>query len=508
MTELGRRRFLACAAAATAGILGRMAPAAEPPPELVLLDARTLSESIRTGRVSCVEVMTAYLDHIERVNPVVNAIVSLQPRDDLLRQARQRDAWIAQDEYLGWMHGLPQAVKDLAPTAGIRTTFGSPLFADFVPDADALIVERVRGRGAIIIGKTNVPEFGLGSQSYNEVFGTTLNAYDPSRCAGGSSGGAAAALALRMLPVADGSDMMGSLRNPAAFNNVIGFRPSQGRVPAAPSLELFVQQLSTEGPMGRTVADVALLLSVQAGHDPRAPLSLDDDPSAFARPLDRDLKGARVAWLGDLDGYLSMEPGILDLCRGNGLKALETIGCTVEEAPLGFPPDEMWASWLTWRHWLVGGGLAVLADDPAKRARMKPEALWEIEGGRGLSAFDVYRASQARSALYGAALRLFETHDYLALPTAQVFPFPAGTHWPAEIAGRTMDTYHRWMEVVILATLTGCPAINLPVGFNAAGLPMGMQVLGRPRADLAVLQLGHAYEQAAGWVNTHLPPVL
>lgn len=512
----GRRRFLACAAQAGAGILGTMTlprgpvaaqtAATAPLPELVAMDALPLSEAIRTKRVSCVEVMTAYLDHIERVNPIVNAIVSLQPREDLLRQARERDAQLAQGQHLGWMHGMPQAVKDLGLTKGIRTTFGSPLFAEFVPEVDAVIVERAKRAGAIVIGKTNTPEFGLGSQTYNEVFGTTGSAHDPSRCAGGSSGGAAAALAMRMLPVADGSDMMGSLRNPAAFNNVIGFRPSQGRVPFAPSLEVFVQQLGYEGPMGRTVTDVAMLLATQAGPDARAPLSIEQDPARFAAPLGRDLKGARVAWLGDLGGHLPMEAGILELCRDHGLKALETVGCVVEEAKLDMAPERIWATWLAWRHWLVGGGLSPFYDDPAKRAKLKPEAVWEVEGGRKLSAFDVYRAAQARTALYGAVRQMFETYDYLVLPTAQVFPFDATVHWPKEIAGRTMDTYHRWMEVVTLATLSGCPTINLPVGFNTAGLPMGMQVIGPHHADLAVLQLGHAYEQAAGWVRERLPP--
>lgn len=513
---VGRREFLSQTAG---GVLAGVAldqaahataaqAAAGAASEIVLWDALPLSQAIRTKQVSCVEVMTAYLDHIERVNPAVNAIVSLQPREDLLRQARERDAQLARGELLGWMHGMPQAVKDLALTKGIRTTFGSPLFAEFVPEVDAIIVERVKRAGALIIGKTNTPEFGLGSHTYNEVFGITRNAYDPSRSAGGSSGGAAAALALRMLPVADGSDMMGSLRNPAAFNNVLGFRPSQGRVPFAPSLELFVQQLGYEGPMARTAADLARLLATQAGPDPRAPLSIEQDPGLFAAPLQRDLKGARVAWLGDLGGHLTIEPGILDLCRDNGLRALESLGCTVEEARLDFPPERIWQTWLVWRHWLVGGGLAPFADDPAKRAKLKPEALWEIEGGRKLSAFDVYKASQARSALYQAVSAMFRTFDYLALPTAQLFPFAAELHWPKEIKGRGMDIYHRWMEVVTLATLSGCPTINLPVGFNEAGLPMGMQVIGRHHDDLAVLQLAQAYETATGWVQKRLPPAL
>ncbi|MDH5567661.1 MAG: amidase, partial [Myxococcales bacterium] len=294
--------------------------------ELVGMSALELSKAIRSKRVSCREVMVAFLDQIERVNPVVNAIVSLQDREALLQQARQRDAELARGEVRGWMHGLPHAVKDLAATRGIRTTWGSPLL-DTVPQADDLFVERLRKSGAIFIGKTNTPEFGLGSQTYNTVFGTTRNAYDPSKTAGGSSGGAAAALALRMLPVADGSDMMGSLRNPAAFNNVIGFRPSHGRVPYAGG-ELFLDPLSVEGPMGRSVADVAMLLAVMAGPDSRFPPSIEQDPSRFVEPLQRSFAGTRLAWLGNLDGTLPMEPGILELCEA-AFPAFRDIGCSV-----------------------------------------------------------------------------------------------------------------------------------------------------------------------------------
>ncbi|HYU16824.1 MAG TPA: amidase family protein, partial [Candidatus Acidoferrum sp.] len=273
------------------------------PSEIVYLDAAPLAQAIRSRQVSCAEVMTAYLDHIDRVNPLVNAIVSLRDRESLLEEAAERDRQLAHGEYLGWMHGMPHAVKDLVPTRGIRTTWGSPLLADFVPAADDIIVERLRGAGAILIGKTNVPEWGLGSQTYNNVFGTTLNAYDRSRTAGGSSGGAASALALRMVPVADGSDHAGSLRNPAAFNNVLGFRTTFGRVPGA-ELDPFQARLGVVGPMARTVTDLALLLSVLAGFDARAPLSTRESPERYAGSLDRDFTGTRVAWLGDLGGHL------------------------------------------------------------------------------------------------------------------------------------------------------------------------------------------------------------
>ncbi len=471
----------------------------------MLLDGLALSQAIAAKQVSCREVMAAFLDHIDRFNPQVNAIVSLRPRDQLLAEAAERDRELARGQRRGWMHGFPHAVKDLAQTRNLRTTWGSPLL-DVVPTEDAIFVERIRGSGAIIIGKTNVSEFGMGSQAYNPVFGTTLNPWDVSKTAGGSSGGAGAALALHMLPVADGSDMMGSLRNPAAYNHVLALRPSYGRVPSA-SIELFFGQLMVEGPMARKVADLALLLAVMAGPDPRMPFSIEEDAAIFTRTLERDFHGTRIAWLGDLNGYLPMEPGILDLCRG-GLEGLESVGCAVEDAALGFAPEHMWSAWTTLRHWLIAGNLGAAYQDPAKRARMKPEAVWEVEGGLKLSAQQAYQASVTRSELYRAVLKLFETYEYLALPSAQVFPFDAGTHWPATINGVTMDTYHRWMEVVILASLLGFPTVGVPVGFNAAGLPMGMQIIGKRNADFAVLQIAHAYEQVAKWASDRRPPML
>lgn len=474
--------------------------------DVVMMDALDLSIAIKSKQVSCKEVMAAYLNHIERFNPKVNAIVSLQDRDALLKEAAERDAQLARGEYQGWMHGFPHAVKDLAPTKGIRTTWGSPLL-DTVPQLDAIFVERLKKNGAIIIGKTNAPEFGLGSQTYNPVFGTTLNAYAQSKTAGGSSGGAAVSLALRMLPVADGSDMMGSLRNPSAFNNVIGFRPSYGRVPNGPGGELFLEQLSCVGPMGRSIADVAMLLSVMAGPDPREPLSIEQNPAIFTEPLKHDFEGTRLGWLGNFGGYLPMEPGVMELCQSS-FKAFQAIGCAVEEARPDFPNEPMWEAWLKLRHWLVAGSISPLYNDLSKREKMKPEAQWEVEGGLNLTALEVYQASVARSAWYEAILKLFETYAYLLLPSAQVFPFDANVHWPKEINGRKMDTYHRWMEVVVPASLSGCPVINVPVGFNRDALPMGMQIIGRNHADFAVLQLAYGYEQATHWVRDNLPPLL
>lgn len=464
------------------------------------LAAHALSSAIHSRQVSCREVMQATLARIGALNPVHNAIVSLRDGDALLREADECDAQLKRGSSpagpIGWMHGMPQAIKDMAQTAGIRTTLGSPLLRDFVPAQDGLMAQRMRAAGCIVIGKTNTPEFGLGSHTFNEVFGVTRNAYDPSRSAGGSSGGAAVALATRMLPVADGSDFMGSLRNPAAWNNVFGLRPSQGRVPLWPTQDVWVTQLGTEGPMGRTVLDVALLLEVQAGYDARVPLSLHGR-ERFAQALD-DFEGSRVriGWLGDLSGYLPMEPGILESCE-QGLRRLQECGCAVEPVRPGFAPEEVWQAWLIWRRWLVASRIAPHLAHSQNRALIKPEALWEYDQAANLSGAQALGASAKRSAFYQQMLALFERCDYLALPSAQVWPFDVEQRWPTCIAGREMDTYHRWMEVVIYATFAGLPCISVPVGFSAAGLPMGMQLIGRPCGDLAVLQLAYAYEQAA-----------
>jgi len=477
-----------------------------PDTQLVDADAVTLSGWIHGRNVSCRDVMQTYLAHIDRVNPAVNAIVARRDPDELLREAEASDAALARGDSIGRMHGFPQAPKDLAAVRGMVTSQGASFLAQDVPAEDAIAIARMRDAGSIFIGRTNTPEFGLGSQSYNPVYGTTGNAYDPSLTGGGSSGGAAVALALRMLPVADGSDMMGSLRNPAAFNNVFGFRPTYGLVPSA-SPERFLSQLSTDGPMARTVRDLAMLLSVQAGRDARAPSSLDADPTQFTQELSVDCAGKRIGWLGDLDGHLATEPGVLDLCRA-GLTAFGDIGCHVEDTSLGFSADRLWDTWVTLRHFLVAGRLGGFYADPAKRAQLKPEAIWEIENGLALSGKDVFAASVERSAWYAHLIALFERYDYLVLPSAQVFAFDAKQHWPSEIAGKQMDTYHRWMEVVVPAALGGIPAISVPVGFDDQGRAMGMQILAKPRDDLALLQLAHAYDLATGWVKKRLPAAL
>ncbi len=460
------------------------------------LTAHALSRAIHAREISCREVMQAYLSRIDALNPVYNALVSLQDPESLLQQADARDAQLARGQSMGWMHGMPQAIKDLANSTGIATTLGSPLMCSFVPQQDGLMVQRMKSAGCIVVGKSNTPEFGLGSHTFNEVFGVTRNAFDATRSAGGSSGGAAVALALRLLPVADGSDFMGSLRNPAGWNNVFGLRPSQGRVPMWPATDVWVSQLGTEGPMGRTAGDVAQLLAVQSGFDARVPLSLADGAD-FTQALDGlDCAKLKIGWLADLDGYLPMQSGILGVCE-QGLRRLESLGCAVQPLQLATAPEPVWQAWLVWRRALVASRIAPFLLHPKNRELIKPEALWEFDQAAQLSGTDFLRASVQRTAFYQHLLTLFESHDFLALPVSQVWPFDASERWPSQINGVAMDSYHRWMEVVIYATFAGLPCISVPVGFDERGLPMGLQLIGRPRGDFELLQLAHAYEQVA-----------
>ncbi len=456
------------------------------------LSAVQLSDAIRSRTVTCREVMQAYLARIDRYNPVYNAIVNLRDGDTLLAEAEAADRELDDGHYRGWMHGMPHAAKDLTDVQGMVTTSGYAGFADRVASADSALVAKIRQAGAIFIGKTNVPEFGLGSQSYNPIFGATGSAWNPEMTAGGSSGGAASALGTHMVPVADGSDMMGSLRNPGAFNNVVGFRPSMGRISSGGKGDLFYRQLPASGPMGRDVRDVVELLATMAGADPATPLSLRDSLPAPGAYRARSLDGLKIGWMADYDGYLATEPGILDLCE-TSLKALEQHGARIEPCKPDYDMARLWQCWLTLRHWRLGG-LLPLYENPDSRALLKPEVVWEVEGSLDLTGADIRRAGAARSDWFRALRALFDSYDLLVLPTAQVFPFPKTVHWPDEVAGRKMDTYHRWMEVVIGASLAGIPSLNLPVGFNDAGLPMGMQVMGPFARDADVLQFGLAYE--------------
>jgi amidase len=478
-----------------------------PSSDIVDLSAKDLSRAIHSRSLSCMEVMRAYLAQIERYNPRVNAIVSLRRPDDLLAEAVARDRDLAEGIDRGWMHGFPAAVKDLDAVAGLPWTQGATFLAEQIAQADSIQVERMRRAGAIFIGKTNTPEFGLGSQTFNRVFGATRNPYDPTRTAGGSSGGAAAALALRMLPVADGSDHAGSLRNPAAYNNVFGLRPSFGRVPAKLE-DAFTASLGVAGPMARTAEDLALLLSVQAGYDDRAPLSVREDPSVFAEAALGPVpfvRGKRIAWIGDRSG-LPFEPGVLDLCRG-ALATFTALGCEVEDQDPPMPLETIWRAWLVLRAWTVSRSLKPFYDDPQRRAELKPEAVWEVENGRALTVEALAAALAVRTAWYQTVRTMFERFDAILLPSAQVFPFDVDIPWPRRIGDIEMDTYHRWMSVVIPGTMSGCPVIAIPAGFGPQGLPTGLQMICRMHGEGEALAFARAFDAEAGW-SRRRPPML
>jgi amidase len=504
---LGRRALLKMTGGAVVGAaVGGASTATAHPSEIVMWDAAGLAGAIQARQVSCTEVMRAYLDHIDAINPRVNAIVALQDRDGLLRQAQAHDDQLTRREATGRLHGFPLAAKDLQPVKGIRYTQGSPIFRDFVATSDSIVVERMRQAGVIYIGKTNTPEFGLGSHTFNPVYGVTRNAWDQTRSAGGSSGGAAVSLALHMLPVADGSDYGGSLRNPAGWNNVVGFRTSAGRVPAH-GKDDWLPSMGVAGPMARSVADLALLLSVQAGYDARAPLSMESSGAQFRGPLEADMKGKRIAWLGDFGGFTPCEPAVLDTCRA-ALKTFEAIGCVVEEAFPAYPLEKLWQSFIRLRGWQQGGALLAFYNDPAKRPLLKPEAIYEVETGLKLSAADVAAESAIRTEWSQAVRQVFESYDYLVAPTAQLFPFKADETWPRQVAGQTMQTYHEWMKGVCLVTMSGCPSLAVPAGFGPQGLPIGIQIVAPWHQELACLKLGAAYEVASGGWAKQLPPLL
>ncbi|HEU0179370.1 MAG TPA: amidase [Blastocatellia bacterium] len=457
--------------------------------ELCFKDAVDLARMIRAREVSASEVMAAFLSQIEWVNPKVNAVCSFIGEEAALSLSKEADEKMARGEPVGPLHGLPHAVKDLALTEGMRTTFGSPIYNDFIPGEDALFVERLKQAGAIIIGKTNTPEFGAGSQTFNEVFGATRNPYDLSKTCGGSSGGAAVALACGMAPLADGSDLGGSLRNPAGFCNVVGFRPSPGRVPSH-TVMLAWNTLSVEGPMARTVRDVALLLSVMAGPDERSPISINEPGSTFSRPLQRDFKGARVAWSRDLGGY-PVEPVVNEVCD-SARSVFAGLGCQVEDGQPDFnDADEIFQ---TLRAWLFA---QTKGDDfKLHRSLMKDTVVWNIEQGLKLSGADVSRAEAKRTRLYHRVRKFMERYEFLILPVSQVAPFSVETEWVREINGVKMESYVDWMATCYAITLTGLPAISVPCGFTGDGLPIGLQIVGRHQRDFDVLQLAFAFEQA------------
>ncbi len=490
MSELTRREALEALTAASlvTGTLDAQGAASS----ICFTSAVEMARLIRMQKLSAREALAVHLKQIERVNPKVNAIVTLVP-EMAAEAAAKADEMQARNEKLGPLHGLPVAHKDLMETRGIRTTFGSPLFEDYIPTEDDLIVERIRRAGAITIGKTNTPEFGAGSQTFNKVFGATLNPYDLTKTCGGSSGGAAVSLACGLAPVATGSDTGGSLRNPAAFCNVVGFRPSVGRVPN-PKAAFAWSTMSTSGCLGRSVADLAFVLSTIAGPDSRCPLSINEPGELFARPLGRSFKGVRVAWFKDLGG-VPFDPRVRSIVDGHR-STFESLGCIVEQAEPEFAP----AAEIAFRRLRAWAS----ANAHGSQLRAHPDAFkdtlkGEIEEGLRLTGTDLAQAETAHAQIWRRFQAFLEKYEYFVLPTTQLPPFDVKTPYPTEIAGVKFDNYIDWMKSCWYISITGNPAASVPGGFTAEGLPVGVQIVGRNKADFSVLQLAHAFEDATGF---------
>ena len=470
-----------------------------PTPDICFMTATELARRIRARELSARDTMAAHLQHIERLNPCVNAIVTLLP-ERAMDGARAADEALARGTSVGPLHGLPIAHKDLVLTKGIRTTYGSRIYKDFVPDQDALIVERMRSAGAITIGKTNTPEFGAGSQTFNEVFGATLNPYDLTKTCGGSSGGAAVALACGMLPLADGTDIGGSLRNPANFCNVVGFRTAPGRVPVYPA-QVAWSPLSVQGPMARTVQDVALFLSVLAGPDHRVPISIAEPGSTFARPLGRDFKGVRMAWNRTFGG-LPVDPRVtaaIDAQR----PTFEALGAIVEDGTPDFSDaDEIFKTWRAWNFALRYGELL-----QTYRHLMKDTLIWNIEAGESITGPQLARIATQRTTLYHRVREFMETYEFMICPVSQVPPFDVRQPYITEINGVPMETYIDWMRSCYFVTVTGLPAISVPCGFTPEGLPVGVQIVGRHQDEFGVLQLAYTFQEATQYWQ-HRPPLV
>ena len=455
---------------------------------LCFFSATELAKKIRKKEVSSLEIMHAHLKLIEQVNPQLNAIVTLHP-ESALENAAKADEKLSRGVEVGPLHGLPIAHKDLVLTKGVRTTFGSKIYKDFIPTEDSLLVKRLRKAGAIMVGKTNTPEFGAGSQTFNEVFGATLNPYDLSKTCGGSSGGAAAAVACRMLPLADGSDLGGSIRNPANFCNVVGLRPSVGRIPRWPC-ESGWNSFSVDGPIARTVEDTSLMLGCMVGPDSRSPLGIPESGNIFLNPLDKDLKGVKIAWTKDL-GCLPVDSKVTEVLQSK-LKVFEDLGCIVDEGCPDFSDaDEIFKTFRAWYFELELGSLL-----PKYREKMKDTVVWNIEAGQKLSGMELGNAEVNRTKLFYRVQEFMQKYDFLALPVSQVPPFSVEQEYVFEINGIKMDSYLDWMKSCFFISVTGLPAISVPCGVTAEGLPVGIQLVGRHQDDLGVLQLANAFEKA------------
>jgi amidase len=475
--------------------------------DLCMLDAVALAGMMRRREVSAREVVSAHIARIEAFDPVINAIVT-RTFDAALDSAAAADEALACGRPVGLLHGLPVAHKDLADTAGVRTTYGSPIFAENVPQRDALVVARMARAGAISLGKTNTPEFGAGSHTVNAIFGATHNPYDPGRSPGGSSGGAAAALAARLITLADGSDLGGSLRNPASFCNVVGLRPSPGRVPGWPPADV-ADMFSVSGPMGRTVADTALLLAVLAGPDPRVPLALDQpppdlgDPSQVDALLARKLEGTRVAWSPDLG--LPVEPDVLEVLAP-ARQVLVDLGCEVTDArPDLAGADEVFR---TFRAFAFATFRAGYLDEHPDL--VGANVTWNIQRGLELTTRDLSRATVLRAELADRISAFFTDFDVLACPVSQIAPFDVTLDWVHQINGQPLHTYLDWMASCYLISATGLPAISVPAGFTPDGLPVGLQLVGRRRGDWDLLATARSFESATGYaasVPQSTPPL-
>ncbi len=467
--------------------------------ELVWMTAVELAALIKRGEVSSTEVLRAHLEQIDAVNPELNAIVTYLP-EMALELARMADEKQARGEELGPLHGLPIAHKDASETKGIRTTMGSPVYSDYVPESDDLIIARLKDAGCVTLGKTNVPEFGAGSHTFNRVFGATRNPYNLNRTCGGSSGGAAVALAAGMIPIADGSDLGGSLRNPASFCNVVGFRPSPGRVPKYPASNAW-ERLGVDGPMGRTVQDVALMLQAVAGYDPRSPISLGEPASSFAGDLGRDFAGVKIAYSPDL-GELPVDPQVTQTTEKQ-LPVFSDLGCHLEPAHPDF--RDAYDIFQTLRAWSFELSFAERFAEFGEE-QFKETIRWNVAQGKDLTAGQISRTEVKRTELFHRVREFLDTYEFLLLPTAQVPPFLLEWEYPSQINGLAMETYIDWMMSCAFITVTELPAISVPCGFTDDGLPVGLQIVGRPRSDFAVLQLAYAFQEATRFYQ-HKPPV-
>ena len=462
------------------------------------LSAVELSRRLVAREVSAREVLEAHLAQITAVNPKVNAIVTLDA-EGARAQADAIDARRARGEAPGPLAGMPIACKDMERTKGMRTTFGSPIYKDFVPDADTLMVEKFRRHGMVILGKTNTPEFALGSQTFNTVFGKTLNPWDTTKTCGGSSGGAAVSVATRMLPFADGSDLGASLRNPANFCNVIGLRPTPGRVPVWPSVDLWLNT-AVHGPIGRTAADTALLLYAQAGGDRRVPNAIWEDPAQFLQPLDRDFRGVRIAYSATLGG-LPVQAEVRAAIESN-LRHFESLGCVIEEAE----PDlrEADACFNVLRGFLMAQLYGPMLD--THRHQMKDTAVWNIEYGLSLTGAQIVEATRQHTRVYDTMRAFMDRYEFLLTPCNQVLPFSVDQPYVTEINGEKLDTYLDWMKSCFRITMTAHPSLSVPIGFSDGGLPVGIQIAGRYRDERGILQLAHALEQVHP-LHERTPPV-